>query len=187
MPEGGWQGIEWSETQPIGLSGRSGTYSFPYAFHTFEVYHASICGADLLSNYSSHWTAMVDTGAACLTLPQVPLACLYAHLYAYVRLYACMRMHDSPVLLTSQEQSTTNRVYMICAPGNTWLEKCNVCVKMCRVSRCAQRTNFACPLEAPWTTTSHITGRRGLNGLCRCRCYDKQESGREYTVIQQGQ
>lgn len=77
-PEGGWVGMEWSETQPIGLTGRSGAYSYPYAFHTFEIYHPSLCGADLLSNYSSHWTAMVDTGATCLSLPQVCSLTIFA-------------------------------------------------------------------------------------------------------------
>jgi len=70
VPEEGWKGMQWSETQPIPLVGRTTAYSAPYAFHSFEIYDMSLCGANLLSNYSSHWTAMVDTGASCLSLPE---------------------------------------------------------------------------------------------------------------------
>ena len=58
-----------SSPQPVALLGRSHSYTFRYAFHSFELFDLRLCGADLLGNYSSHWTAMIDTGAACLSLP----------------------------------------------------------------------------------------------------------------------
>lgn len=61
--------MEWSETQPIGLLWKEGPSLLPYAFHNFEMYRLAACGVELFENYSSHWTAMVDTGAACLSLP----------------------------------------------------------------------------------------------------------------------
>jgi hypothetical protein len=68
-PAGGWGDMVWSETQPVTLLGRSHSFTFRYAFHAFELFDLRMCGTDLLSNYSSHWTAMVDTGASCLSLP----------------------------------------------------------------------------------------------------------------------
>jgi len=68
-PAAGWGDMSWSETQPVSLLGRSHSYSSRYAFHSFELFDLRVCGTDLLGNYSSHWTAMIDTGAACLSLP----------------------------------------------------------------------------------------------------------------------
>ena len=38
--------------------------------YTLPIFHLSVCGVDILSNYSSHWDTLIDTGAVCLTLPQ---------------------------------------------------------------------------------------------------------------------
>lgn len=70
-PSQGWGSMmSWSETQPIALKGREWASSLPYAFHTFEIFELSLCGVNMFERYSSHWPAMVDTGAACLSLPQ---------------------------------------------------------------------------------------------------------------------
>uniref|UniRef100_A0A7S0HVL5 Peptidase A1 domain-containing protein n=1 Tax=Hanusia phi TaxID=3032 RepID=A0A7S0HVL5_9CRYP len=69
-PAGGWKDMEWSETQPIAIVAASSSYNLRYAFHSLEIFHLQVCGVDLFDNFSSHWTAMVDTGAACLSLPQ---------------------------------------------------------------------------------------------------------------------
>lgn len=53
--------MRWSEAYPLGPDGRTR--------HEFPMFHLSLCGNDLFSNYSSQWPALVDTGAACLTLP----------------------------------------------------------------------------------------------------------------------
>jgi hypothetical protein len=51
--------IVWSEQQP-----------YDYAVqHIFPLFHMSVCGVDIFSNYSSHWDTLVDTGAVCLSLP----------------------------------------------------------------------------------------------------------------------
>ena len=81
----------------MSLVGRSAPYGVRYAFHTFELFDLRVCGEGLLGNYSSHWTAMVDTGAACLSLPQVCVCvcvCVYAILvrkssiiFLLIRLY----------------------------------------------------------------------------------------------------
>jgi len=68
-PAGGWGDLQWSETQPIAILSSS-SYNLRYAFHSLEIFHLQLCGVDLFDNISSHWTAMVDTGAACLSLPQ---------------------------------------------------------------------------------------------------------------------
>jgi len=88
-PLGGWEGVEWSESQPVTLAGASVNGQYTYAFHAFEVYGLSVCGAPLLGTTSSHWTAMVDTGAACLTLPQE----LFDSLVAWVPALNCTREH----------------------------------------------------------------------------------------------
>ena len=53
--------LRWSEAFPLSRPGRRR--------HEFPMFHLGACGVDLFSNYSSHWPAVVDTGAACLTLP----------------------------------------------------------------------------------------------------------------------
>mmetsp|Transcript_5284 Transcript_5284/g.12705 ORF Transcript_5284/g.12705 Transcript_5284/m.12705 type:complete len:591 (-) Transcript_5284:234-2006(-) len=65
----GWQGVQWGETQPIPLVGRTSSSS-PWTFHSFEVFALSLCRTNILGNLSSHWGAMVDSGASCLSLPK---------------------------------------------------------------------------------------------------------------------
>ena len=51
--------LQWSESR-----------SHPGAnYHQFSLYAPSLCGVPLLSNRSTFWSAIVDTGAACLTAP----------------------------------------------------------------------------------------------------------------------
>lgn len=53
--------VLWSESQPFSENTLYG--------HSLPMFGLKLCGVDLLSNYSSHWFGIVDTGAACLTLP----------------------------------------------------------------------------------------------------------------------
>jgi hypothetical protein len=38
-------------------------------FHELFIENLQFCGASILGNYSSNWEVLIDTGAACLTLP----------------------------------------------------------------------------------------------------------------------
>ena len=51
--------VHWSERQPFVQPNH----------HVFPLYHLSVCGVNLFSNYSSYWTAVVDTSATCMYLP----------------------------------------------------------------------------------------------------------------------
>eukprot|EP00164_Ancoracysta_twista_P005452 GFYU01007473.1.p1 GENE.GFYU01007473.1~~GFYU01007473.1.p1 ORF type:complete len:535 (-),score=115.37 GFYU01007473.1:126-1730(-) len=50
----------WSESQP----------AHHFHYHQFPMYHLSLCGVDLLRNYSSHWLTVVHTTEECLVLPE---------------------------------------------------------------------------------------------------------------------
>eukprot|EP00753_Platysulcus_tardus_P008880 PLAT1678.1.p1 GENE.PLAT1678.1~~PLAT1678.1.p1 ORF type:complete len:522 (+),score=150.41 PLAT1678.1:3052-4617(+) len=52
--------LQWGEAMP---DARTSHYRTP-------VFGLSVCGIDLLQPYSSSWFVLVDSGAACLTLPQ---------------------------------------------------------------------------------------------------------------------
>lgn len=39
------------------------------AYHQIYIQQLGFCGAQILGNYSTNWQVLVDTGAACLTLP----------------------------------------------------------------------------------------------------------------------
>jgi hypothetical protein len=53
------ESIVWAESQAVDDG----------FFHTVTLFNMSVCGVPLCSNWSSHWEALVDTGATCLTLP----------------------------------------------------------------------------------------------------------------------
>jgi len=60
---GGYQNnynITWSEL--------SSTLSI--RLYQIPIYHLSLCGVDLFSNYSSNWITTLDTGTGCLLLPR---------------------------------------------------------------------------------------------------------------------
>jgi len=88
-PKGGWGEMQWGETQPMSMVGPPAPNPdlYPYAFHAFEVFELGVCGANFLSNYSSHWSAMVDTGASCLSLPEE----FFAMLLAWVPALECVQ------------------------------------------------------------------------------------------------
>eukprot|EP00002_Diphylleia_rotans_P035076 TRINITY_DN7608_c0_g1_i1.p1 TRINITY_DN7608_c0_g1~~TRINITY_DN7608_c0_g1_i1.p1 ORF type:complete len:417 (+),score=62.33 TRINITY_DN7608_c0_g1_i1:85-1335(+) len=46
--------------------------------YSLQVFHLSMCGVDLLSNYSSHWRVAFDSGAECLALPSTFLRMIEA-------------------------------------------------------------------------------------------------------------
>ena len=62
----------WSEHQPIDV-GRA-------YFHTFPLFKLSVCGVNLLSNFSSNYQVLVDTGTSCLGLP----ATFYDQLFKWI-------------------------------------------------------------------------------------------------------
>ncbi|CAM9303069.1 unnamed protein product, partial [Heterosigma akashiwo] len=39
-------------------------------YHTAHLHAPQVCGQDLLAGLSGHWPMLVDTGAACLSLPR---------------------------------------------------------------------------------------------------------------------
>jgi len=85
-PEGGWTDVQWGETQPVPLMGRLAS-SAAWAFHSFELYKLSVCNTGLLGNISSHWPAMIDSGASCLTLPKE----LFESVVAWVPALDCVQ------------------------------------------------------------------------------------------------
>mmetsp|Transcript_40927 Transcript_40927/g.99197 ORF Transcript_40927/g.99197 Transcript_40927/m.99197 type:complete len:504 (+) Transcript_40927:48-1559(+) len=50
-------GVEWSEVQDRPR------------YQQLELFEPAVCGASLLGKTSSHWSAIVDTGSSCLSLP----------------------------------------------------------------------------------------------------------------------
>lgn len=58
-----------SELYRSRLSWSAGPADLLTGYHSFSVYHLSLCGVDMFQNLTSSWHAMVDTGSSCLGLP----------------------------------------------------------------------------------------------------------------------
>jgi hypothetical protein len=66
------RGVHWGESPPDEAHRDEYTSSrrtTSDGYHTFSMFHLSVCGVSLFGNMSGYWTAIVDTGTAGLVLP----------------------------------------------------------------------------------------------------------------------
>ena len=80
-----------SELYRSRLSWSSGPVDLLAGYHSFSVYHMTVCGVDMFQNLTSSWHGMVDTGSSCLGLP----AEFFDMLISWMPLHCNLGLYDN--------------------------------------------------------------------------------------------